>query len=55
MDLRPIGVFDSGSGGLTAVREIRSNLPTENNINFEDTSREPNGSRSVEILLRFAR
>ena len=55
MDLRPIGVFDSGSGGLTAVREIRSILPSENIIYFGDTSRVPYGSRSAEILLRYAR
>ena len=55
MDLRPIGVFDSGSGGLTAVREIRSILPSENIIYFGDTSRVPYGSRSAEILLRFAK
>ena len=54
MDLRPIGVFDSGSGGLTAVREIRSILPSENIIYFGDTSRVPYGSRSAGILLRFA-
>ena len=41
MDQRPIGVFDSGSGGLTAVREIRSILPFENIIYFGDTSRVP--------------
>ena len=51
MDQRPIGVFDSGSGGLTAVREIRSILPSENIIYFGDTSRVPYGSRSAEILL----
>ena len=55
MDQRPIGVFDSGSGGLTAVREIRSILPSENIIYFGDTSRVPYGSRSAEILLRYAR
>ena len=55
MDLRPIGVFDSGSGGLTAVREIRSILPSENIIYFGDTSRVPYGSRSAEILLHFAK
>ena len=55
MDQRPIGVFDSGSGGLTAVREIRSILPSENIIYFGDTSRVPYGSRSAEILLRFAK
>ena len=55
MDLRPIGVFDSGSGGLTAVREIRSILPSENIIYFGDTSRVPYGGRSREILLKYAR
>ena len=55
MDQRPIGVFDSGSGGLTAVREIRSILPSENIIYFGDTSRVPYGGRSPEILLRYAR
>ena len=55
MDQRPIGVFDSGSGGLTAVREIRSILPSENIIYFGDTSRVPYGGRSPEILLHYAR
>ena len=55
MDQRPIGVFDSGSGGLTAVREIREILPSENIIYFGDTSRVPYGGRSPEILLHYAR
>ena len=55
MDERPIGVFDSGLGGLTAVREIRSILPFENIIYFGDTSRVPYGGRSQEILLKYAR
>ena len=55
MDERPIGVFDSGLGGLTAVREIRSILPFENIIYFGDTSRVPYGGRSREILLKYAR
>ena len=55
MDERPIGVFDSGVGGLTAVREIRSILPSENIIYFGDTSRVPYGGRSPEILLKYAR
>lgn len=38
MDTRPIGVFDSGLGGLTAVRELRRLLPSENIIYFGDTS-----------------
>ena len=54
MDQRPIGVFDSGLGGLTAVREMRL-LPSENIIYFGDTSRVPYGGRSPEILLKYAR
>ena len=38
MDQRPIGVFDSGLGGLTAVREMRRLMPSENIIYFGDTS-----------------
>ena len=55
MDNRPIGVFDSGLGGLTAVAEIRKILPSENIIYFGDTSRVPYGGRSKEILLKYAR
>lgn len=55
MDERAIGVFDSGLGGLTAVREIRRSLPRENIIYFGDTARVPYGSRSPETLLRYAR
>jgi len=55
MDRRPIGVFDSGLGGLTAVAEIRKILPSENIIYFGDTSRVPYGGRSREILLKYAR
>ena len=55
MDRRPLGVFDSGLGGLTAVRELRSILPSENIIYFGDTSRVPYGSRSSEILHHYAR
>ena len=55
MDRRPVGVFDSGLGGLTAVRQLRRLLPSENIIYFGDTSRVPYGGRSPEILLRYAR
>ena len=55
MDQRPIGVFDSGLGGLTAVREMRRLMPSENIIYFGDTSRVPYGGRSREILLKYAR
>ncbi len=55
MDKRPIGVFDSGLGGLTAVRELRKVLPEEDIIYFGDTGRVPYGSRSREIILQYAR
>ncbi len=55
MDRRALGVFDSGVGGLSAVRELRKILPSENIIYFGDTSRVPYGGRSKEILLHYAR
>ena len=55
MDNRPIGVFDSGLGGLTAVRALRQLLPHEDLIYFGDTARVPYGGRSRETLLRYAR
>jgi glutamate racemase len=55
MDNRPIGVFDSGLGGLTAVRSLRHILPEENLIYFGDTARVPYGGRSRETLLKYAR
>ena len=55
MDMRPIGVFDSGLGGLTAVRSLREILRSENLVYFGDTARVPYGSRSRETLLRYAR
>lgn len=55
MDMRPIGVFDSGLGGLTAVRSLRQILPEENLIYFGDTARVPYGGRSKDTILRYAR
>ena len=55
LDARPIGVFDSGLGGLTAVRELRRTLPAERIIYFGDTSRVPYGTRSGETILKYAR
>ena len=55
MDQRPIGVFDSGLGGLTALKELRKVLPGEDLIYFGDTGRVPYGSRSRETILRYAR
>ena len=54
MDKRPIGVFDSGLGGLTAVRELRRILPEENIVYFGDTGRLPYGSRSPEVIREYA-
>ena len=55
MDMRAIGVFDSGLGGLTAVRSLWRILPEENLIYFGDTARVPYGGRSQETILRYAR
>ena len=53
MDNRPIGIFDSGLGGLTAVKALRRLMPEENIIYFGDTGRMPYGGRSVEQLRRM--
>ena len=50
-----IGVFDSGMGGLTTVKELNQLLPHENIIYFGDTARVPYGSRSPETILRYAK
>lgn len=54
MDSRPIGVFDSGLGGLSAVRHLRDLLPGENIIYFGDTGRVPYGTRSRDTIRRYA-
>ncbi len=55
MDPRPIGVFDSGLGGLTALRELSALLPREELIYFGDTGRVPYGGRSQETIIKYAR
>lgn len=50
----PIGVFDSGVGGLTVVREIIRQLPDENIVYFGDTARVPYGSKSKNTIIRFS-
>lgn len=55
MDNRPIGVFDSGVGGLTAVRRLHEILPHEDIIYFGDTGRVPYGTRSAETILKYTR
>lgn len=49
-----IGVFDSGLGGLTAVKELINALPYENIVYFGDTGRVPYGNRSVETIIKYA-
>ena len=51
----PIGVFDSGIGGLTVVREIMRQIPNEKIVYFGDTARVPYGSKSKETVTRFSR
>ena len=54
MDNRSIGVFDSGLGGLTAVREIMARLPGENIVYFGDTGRVPYGPRGADTIIKYA-
>ena len=51
----PVGVFDSGIGGLTVAREIMRNLPAEKIVYFGDTARVPYGSKSKETVIRYSR
>ncbi|MEG1285030.1 MAG: glutamate racemase [Romboutsia sp.] len=53
MSNRPIGVFDSGLGGLTVLKEIMKILPNENIIYFGDTARVPYGPRSKETVIKY--
>ncbi len=55
LDQKPIGVFDSGLGGLTTVRELMHLLPGEDIVYFGDTGRVPYGSRSKETIRKYAR
>jgi len=51
---RPIGVFDSGVGGLTVVKELIRQLPSEDIVYFGDTARVPYGIKSKETIIRFS-
>ena len=55
MDNRSIGVFDSGLGGLTAVRELKKVMPNESIVYFGDTGRVPYGNRSNETIIRYTK
>lgn len=54
-DKRPIGIFDSGVGGLTVAREVFKLLPHEDVVYFGDVGRTPYGGRSKEIITQFTR
>ncbi len=51
----PIGVFDSGVGGLTVVREIMRQIPQERIVYFGDTARVPYGTKSKDTVIRYSR
>lgn len=51
---RPIGVFDSGVGGLTVLKSLHARLPDESTVYLGDTARVPYGTRSPETVIRYA-
>jgi len=53
MDNRPIGVFDSGLGGLTVLKEIKSLIPTESVVYFGDNGRAPYGTKSTDTIVKY--
>ena len=53
-DPRPIGLFDSGIGGLTVLREVQARLPAESTIYIGDSARHPYGTRSGAEVRTFA-
>lgn len=55
LNKKAIGVFDSGLGGLTVVKELKKALPQERIVYFGDTARVPYGSKSKEVILRYSR
>lgn len=55
MDNRSIGVFDSGLGGLTAVKQIMEEFPNESIVYFGDTGRVPYGTRSRDTIVKYVR
>ena len=54
MNSNPIGIFDSGIGGLTVVKEIRRILPNENIVYLGDTARLPYGTKSVDAIIHYS-
>lgn len=55
MDNRPIGIFDSGLGGLTVLQEYIKQMPNEDYIYFGDNARVPYGSKSKETIIEYSR
>ena len=55
MDNRPIGIFDSGVGGLTVAKEIIKTLPNENIVYFGDTARVPYGAKSKDVVTKYSK
>lgn len=55
MDARPIGMFDSGVGGMTVLKEIKEKLPNEKIIYLGDTKRFPYGSKSKETIIELTK
>ena len=53
-DTRPVGVFDSGIGGLTVLREIWQAVPGESTVYFGDNSRSPYGTKSRSTIIRYS-
>lgn len=51
---KPIGIFDSGIGGLTVVKRLAATLPYENIIYFGDTARVPYGSKSNSTVIEYS-
>jgi glutamate racemase len=54
VDPRPIGVFDSGVGGLTVLRALRARFPAESMVYLGDTARVPYGTKSAEVVTRYS-
>lgn len=52
---KPIGVFDSGLGGLSVIKELNRVLPDENIVYFGDTGRVPYGTKSAETIVKYAK
>jgi len=52
--MRPIGVFDSGVGGLTVVRALSGRLPGEEIVYFGDTARVPYGTKSAQLVIKYS-